>query len=136
MRSRLRFVVALGLAAVLGGWLLYTSMAGSMETYSSPSALASMAPGSTVRLDGIVDEGLPTDPPSAAQSPAGLTFTIHDKGNPKSTVRVLYRGKVTDTFKVGREVVITGTQSDGTFVARRDSMLTLCPSKFNAKQSS
>jgi hypothetical protein len=36
MRSRLRFVVAISLAFVLGGWLAYTSLGGTMETYAAP----------------------------------------------------------------------------------------------------
>jgi cytochrome c-type biogenesis protein CcmE len=43
---------------------------------------------------------------------------------------VLYRGTVPDQFKDGREVVVTGALHDGTFVARNDSLVTLCPSKF------
>ena len=45
-------------------------------------------------------------------------------------MRVLYRGTVPDQFKVGREVVVTGSVEDGTFVAKNDSLITLCPSKF------
>ena len=35
-----------------------------------------------------------------------------------------------DQFKQGREVVVTGAIEDGVFVARNDSLITLCPSKF------
>ena len=44
---------------------------------------------------------------------------------------VLYRGTVPDQFKAGREVVVTGSVQSGTFVARNDSLITLCPSKFS-----
>ena len=40
VRSRLRFILAIGLALVLGGWLAYTSLGGSLETYAGPSELA------------------------------------------------------------------------------------------------
>ena len=53
-----------------------------------------------------------------------------DKEDPAKRVRVLYRGSVPDQFKVGREVVVTGSVERGTFVARNDSLITLCPSKF------
>jgi cytochrome c-type biogenesis protein CcmE len=46
-------------------------------------------------------------------------------------VAVLYRGSVPDQFKAGREVVVTGAVQGGTFVARNDSLITLCPSKFS-----
>ena len=55
-----------------------------------------------------------------------------DKADPTRAVAVLYRGVVPDQFKVGREIVVTGQLRDGTFVARNDSLITLCPSKFTA----
>ena len=54
-----------------------------------------------------------------------------DKEDPAQRVAVLYRGTVPDQFKAGREVVVTGAVQDGTFVARNDSLITLCPSKFS-----
>ena len=74
--------------------------------------------------------GSPKDPAGLAQSSEGLSFTVVDKENPAQKVAVLYRGSVPDQFKDGREVVVTGTLENGTFVARADSLVTLCPSKF------
>ena len=34
MRSRLRFIIAISLAVVLGAWLAWTSLGGSLETLS------------------------------------------------------------------------------------------------------
>jgi cytochrome c-type biogenesis protein CcmE len=45
-------------------------------------------------------------------------------------VPVRYRGAVPDPFREGREVIVTGKMSGGTFVAERDSLVTKCPSKF------
>ena len=130
MRSRLRFIVAIGLAVVLGGGLLYYSIGGTMETYAGPGELTSEK---TFRLNGTVAPGSPKDPAGQAQSSEGLTFTVIDKENPGQRIPVLYRGPVPDQFKDGREVVITGTLENGTFVARPDSLVTLCPSKFTDK---
>jgi cytochrome c-type biogenesis protein CcmE len=127
MRSRLRFIVAIGLAVVLGGYLAYTSLDGSLETYSGPSELVAQK---TYRLNGTVASGAPKDAAGLAQSSEGLTFTVVDKEDPSKTVAVLYRGDVPDQFKDGREVVVTGRLENGTFVARPDSLVTLCPSKF------
>ncbi|WP_217923841.1 cytochrome c maturation protein CcmE [Miltoncostaea oceani] len=127
MRSRLRFIVAIGLAVVLGGGLLYYSIGGTMETYAGPGELTSQK---TYRLNGTVAPGSPKDPAGQAQSSEGLTFTVIDKENPGQKITVLYRGTVPDQFKDGREVVVTGTLKGGTFVARNDSLVTLCPSKF------
>jgi cytochrome c-type biogenesis protein CcmE len=127
MRSRLRFVVAISLALVLGGYLAYTSLGGSLETYAGPAELTSTK---TYRLNGNVAPGAPKDAAGLAQTDAGLRFTVIDKEDPAKKVRVLYRGSVPDQFKDGREVVITGRLENGTFVARNDSLVTLCPSKF------
>lgn len=130
MRSRLRFIAAIGLAVVLGGYLLYTSLGGSLETYAGPGELAAQK---TYRLNGTVAPGSPKDPAGLAQTSDGLRFTVVDKENPAQKVQVLYRGDVPDQFKDGREVVVTGTLEGGTFVARPDSLVTLCPSKFTDK---
>ena len=127
MRSRLRFVVALGLALVLGGYLAYTSLGGSLETYAGPSELTAAK---TYRLNGKVGAGSPKDAAGLAQSSEGLRFVVVDKEDPSQRVPVVYRGSVPDQFKDGREVVITGKLENGTFVARNDSLVTLCPSKF------
>jgi cytochrome c-type biogenesis protein CcmE len=127
MRSRLRFIVAIGLAVVLGGGLLFYSVGGAMETYAGPGELTSAK---TYRLNGTVAPGSPADPAGRAQSSEGLRFRVIDKENPGQAVTVLYRGSVPDQFKDGREVVVTGTLEGDTFVARNDSLVTLCPSKF------
>ncbi len=132
MRSRLRFIVAISLAVVLGGYLAYTSLGGSLETYAGPGDLAAQK---TYRLNGTVAPGSPKDPAGRAQSAGGLAFTVVNKENPEKTVPVLYRGDVPDQFKDGREVVVTGTLVNGTFVARPDSLVTLCPSKFTDKST-
>lgn len=127
MRSRLRFIVAIALALSLGGYLAYASMGGALETYAGPSQLT---PSKTYRLNGKVAPGAPADAAAAAQSAAGLRFTVADKQHPAATVPVVYHGTVPDQFRVGREVVVTGRLEGGTFVARPDSLITLCPSKF------
>ena len=39
MRSKARFIIAISLAVVLGGWLAWTSIGGSLETYAGPGEL-------------------------------------------------------------------------------------------------
>ena len=127
MRSRLRFIVALSLAVVLGGALAYYSLGGSLETYAGPGELAAKT---TYRLNGTVAPGSPANPSGRAQTSEGLRFTVVDKEDPAQTVAVVYHGSVPDQFKDGREVVVTGALENGTFVARPDTLLALCPSKF------
>ena len=113
------------------GWLLYASLGGALETYAGP---AEVQEGTTYRLNAIVADGSPEDAPERAQSAAGLRFTVVDKED-GGTLEVLYRGSVPDTFKDGREIVITGALENGVFVARRNSLVTLCPSKFSDEPS-
>ena len=98
-----------------------------METYAGPGELTAQK---TYRLNGTVAPGSPKDPAGLAQSSEGLRFEVLDKETPGQRVTVLYRGSVPDQFKDGREVVVTGSLQDGVFIARNDSLVTLCPSKF------
>jgi cytochrome c-type biogenesis protein CcmE len=130
MRSRLRFTLALTVAAVLGGALLYFSIGGALQTYVSPAQLLSSTPGQVYRLDAIVSQQPVVNPQDQADSPRGLRFWVQDKQNASARVLVIYTGLVPDAFKPTREVVVTGTRSGNTFVAQRNSMITKCPSKF------
>lgn len=130
MRSRARFIVAIGVAVLLGGWLAWTSFGGALETYASPDELQA---GETYRLTGLVAPGVPADAAARAQGADGLTFDVKDKEQPGRKVTVSYRGSVPDTFKAGREIVVTGQLEGDTFVAKRDSLVALCPSKFTDK---
>jgi cytochrome c-type biogenesis protein CcmE len=134
VRSRARFTIAILLAAALGSWLAYTSLGGSLETYLSPAQLQSAGTG-TYRLNGIVAAGVPADAAARAQSAGGLRFALKDKTQAGVQTPVLYRGTVPDTFRAGREVVVTGSLRDGVFVAERGGLTTLCPSKFKAKSA-
>ena len=133
MRSGARFFIAIALAVVLGGWLAYVSLGGTLAKYASPSQLT--ADGSAYRLNGLVGAGAPADAAGLAESPSGLRFQVQDKKKPQQSVTVLYRGSVPDAFRAGREVVLTGHVAGGVFVAERNSLITLCPSKFQAKPS-
>ena len=101
---------------MLGGWLVWTSIGGSMETYTSPAGLT-RGDGTTYRLNGMVAPGAPHDAAERAQGAAGLRFVVLDKKNASVTVPVVYRGSVPGAFKVGREIVVTGHMRDGVFVA-------------------
>jgi cytochrome c-type biogenesis protein CcmE len=133
VRSGARFFIAIALAVVLGGWLAYVSLGGTLQKFASPSEVT--AGGGTYRLNGLVAPGAPGDAAGLAQSGSGLRFQVRDKKNPDRSVAVVYRGSVPDTFRSGREVILTGRVSGGVFVAERNSLITLCPSKFMEKPS-
>jgi cytochrome c-type biogenesis protein CcmE len=120
-RNPVRLVVALSIAAVLAIFLIWTSLAG-----GTPSLQPSQLDGKTgeVGLAGIV-----VGPVDEAADESRLEFTLRDiEGD--ATVPVVYTGSVPDLFKVGREVYVKGELVDGTFVAKRDSLVTKCPSKY------
>lgn len=130
----MRFGVALGLAAVLVAWLVFTGLQGQTKEFAAPSQLSGSG---TYKLNGLVAKGAPTtDAAQRAQTADGLTFTVHDKKDASKTVKVVYRGSVPDAFAVGREVVVTGHMQDGVFVGDRNSLITLCPSKFSSTEKS
>lgn len=133
MRSKARFTIALGLAALLGGALVWMAIGGSLETYAGPAQVKVGA--ETYRLNGVVSTGAPANASAQAISAEGVRFLVQDQDDASKTVQVLYRGVVPDTFQAGREIVVTGKMEGDTFVAKRDTLLTKCPSKFQSKKS-
>jgi cytochrome c-type biogenesis protein CcmE len=123
-------VIALSVASVLAIFLLYTSLAGGGTPSVAPSELAGKT--GEVALAGKV-VGTPTGDPHGA----GMRFVVEDiDGANKQRVTVLYKGSVPDMFRRGRDVVVTGTQrADGLFVTKPGSMITKCPSKYQAADS-
>ena len=82
-----------------------------------------------VTLVGNVEPGYRGDPYGE-----GLRFQLRDrKGSSPTRVTVLYTGSMSDQFKVDREVSVKGQLRNGIFVARKDSLVTKCPSKYTAK---
>ena len=125
-RSPARLVIALSIAAVLAVFLLYTSIAGGGTPSLQPSQLAGHA--GEVTLGGTV-----VGPVTGDAFGAGKRFRLRDvKG--RDTVAVLYRGTVPDLFRVGREVIVTGTLRSGVFVAKPGTLVTKCPSKYSPKK--
>jgi cytochrome c-type biogenesis protein CcmE len=133
MRSKARFTIALSLAVLLGGALVWMAIGGSLETYAGPAQVK--LGDETYRLNGVVSNGAPTNAAAQAISAEGVRFQVEDQEDASKTVWVLYRGVVPDTFQAGREIVVTGRLDGDTFVAKRDTLLTKCPSKFEGKKS-
>ena len=121
-KRKIRLVVALGAAVLLATGLVYTSFSAGSET-KQPSELAGVE-GGTYELTGTVAED------SVVHDGPNVSFEVADRDDPEATIRVEYTGQVPDPFREGREVILTGTVADGTFVAEKDSLVTKCPSKF------
>jgi cytochrome c-type biogenesis protein CcmE len=120
-RNPVRLVVALSIAAVLAIFLIWTSLAGGTPSLQ-PSQLEEKS--GEVGLAGIV-----VGPVTGDARGSGLEFTLRDIEG-EATVPVVYTGSVPDLFKVGREVYVKGELAGGTFVAKEDSLVTKCPSKY------
>ena len=122
-KRKIRLVVALSAAVLLAAALVYTSFSASTEA-RQPSEILSANPDETYDLTGKVVPG------SIERVDERLRFEISDRDGSES-VPVVYTGTVPDPFRDGREVIVTGQLTGGTFVAEHDSLITKCPSKFS-----
>jgi cytochrome c-type biogenesis protein CcmE len=128
-KRKIRLAVALGVAVLLAGALVYTSFSASTEA-KEPSQLLGAAPGASYDLTGTVVRG------SVRHRGEGLRFRVADRDNPRQSIPVTYSGTVPDPFRGGREIVLTGEVKDGVFVGERDTLVTKCPSKFTTESPS
>jgi len=125
-----RLVLALSVASVLAVFLVYVSIAGGRTPQVSPSQLKGRH--GNVSLVGQVVGPVR----GQGYSRSGLRFGAVDIGkNAGMAVPVVYHGTVPDLFKVGRHIVVDGTYRHGVFVAKHDTLVTKCPSKYTPKKS-
>jgi cytochrome c-type biogenesis protein CcmE len=128
-KRRLRLIVLLTAVVLLAGALVYTTFSSSSEAVTPSALLANAQSGKSYKLTGKVAPGYSRDGTT-------LNFRVRDRSG-SGTVPVKYDGTVPDTFRSGREVIVTVRKSDGgAFVGDRDSLITKCPSKFQAKKAS
>ena len=123
----MRLVLALSVAVLLAGALVYTSFTASTEASTPSDVLASAEPGRSYELTGKVKKG------TVKRDGDRLRFAIRDRDG-SAAVPVVYEGVVPDPFREGREVIVSGELRGGTFVAERDSLVTKCPSKFTEEK--
>jgi cytochrome c-type biogenesis protein CcmE len=132
MNRRIRLLAAIGIACVLSTFMAYTALAGKdvaepvVEAFEL-DAKRSVAEQRTVQLVGVAAG------PIKGSAERVMHFAITDSKG-KHRVPVDYSGSVPDAFKSGRNVVVTGQLVGGVFVAKRDTLVTKCPSKFQAKK--
>jgi cytochrome c-type biogenesis protein CcmE len=127
-KRQVRLVVALSVAVLLAGALVYTSFSASTEA-RTPSQLARSADAArSYQLTGRVVPG------SVERRGTTLLFRLRDRAGGGS-VAIRYTGAVPDPFREGREVIINVRRQGGVFVGERDSLVTKCPSKFSKAES-
>ena len=125
-KRKIRLVVALSVAVLLSVALIYTSFSASTEA-KEPSELVGARPGSSYEMTGKVVKG------SIRHAGNGITFRVVDRDGKGQALPVSYKGTVPDPFRGGREIVLTGSVENGTFVGEPETLITKCPSKFTTK---
>jgi cytochrome c-type biogenesis protein CcmE len=122
-KSPARLVIALSVAGVLAIFLVYVAIAGGTPQVK-PSNVAEHK-GSVVLVGTVVSGSIQ---PAAND---GKRFQLRDRDG-TARFPVVYRDAPPDQFKGGREISLTGTVRNGVFVGRPGTMLTKCPSKYQA----
>jgi cytochrome c-type biogenesis protein CcmE len=125
-KRKIRLVVALSVAVLLAVALVYTSFSASTEA-KEPSQLLSATPGTSYEMTGRVVKG------SIRRGEDGISFRVVDRDGGGKSLPVTYEGTVPDPFRGGREIILTGSVENGTFVGEPDTLITKCPSKFTTK---
>ena len=128
-RSPARLVVALGVAAVLSIFLLYTAVAGNSTPTLTPSQLGHHT--GKLAVVGVVVAPVRGDSHAAS----GLRFGLRNIDGKSGVVRVVYHGEnPPPLFKVGRNVVVSGNYQHGRLAG--DNVVTKCPSKYTSSKQS
>jgi cytochrome c-type biogenesis protein CcmE len=129
-KRRVRLVVALTAAMLLAGALIYTSFSAATDAKQPSQLLRSANAGQSYQLTGKVVPG------SITRNGDAMRFAVRDRNGTGAQLPVTYSGEVPDPFRGGREIIVKGTMRGGTFVGERDSLVTKCPSKFQAAPNS
>jgi cytochrome c-type biogenesis protein CcmE len=119
----IRLAIALSVAVLLAGALIYTSFSAATEAQQPSQLLKDGRQGKAYEVTGTVAAG------SVRHEGDVLLFRIRDRKG-SASVPVRYTGAVPDPFREGREVIVKGSLENGQFMAERDSLVTKCPSKF------
>ena len=126
-KRKVRFVVALSVAVLLAGALVYTSFSASSEARTPSQLLTASSPGKVYKLTGKVEPGY-------TRKGTTTYFRVRDRAG-TSSVPVAYSGALPDPFREGREVIVSVRKQGSRFVGEHGSLITKCPSKFSAEQS-
>ena len=125
----IRLTVALTAALLLASALVWTSFSAGREELTASQLLARAQPGQSYILAGTVLDG------SVRQEGQALLFRVRDP-KLKLSVPVRYTGLVPDPFAAGRGVLVTVQKQGAGFVGQQNSLLTKCPSKYQAASAS
>jgi cytochrome c-type biogenesis protein CcmE len=128
-KRAIRLIVALTAALLLATALVYTSFAAGRDELTASQLLKRARPGQSYILAGTVLAG------SVRHQGSTLLFSVRDP-KLRVSVPVRYTGIVPDPFREGRGVAVTVQIQGSQFIGQRDSLLTKCPSKYQAATAS
>ena len=126
--SPVRLILALSVACVLALFLVYFAIAGGTPQVQ-PSELSKHK--GAVVLTGQVVSGSIRWTGSLGES---VRFRLADRDG-GTAVPVVYRDNPPEQFKGGRDISVHGTLRNGVFVGEKGTMVTKCPSKYQAAKS-
>lgn len=130
MARRVKFIAGVGIIVATVAFLVYSAVDQTkmyMVTVAEYLGNRDAYAGTTVRIAGRVRQDSMRWDASTRQ----LTFTLDDMQT-NAAVDVHYTGLLPDMFAEGKDVVVEGPQSSGP-VFEADTVLTSCPSKYEAK---
>jgi cytochrome c-type biogenesis protein CcmE len=128
-KRAIRLTLALTTALLLASALVYTSFSAGRDELTAGQLLKRAQPGQSYILAGTVLTG------SVRHEGNELLFRVRDP-KLKVSVPVRYTGIVPDPFAPGRGVAVTVQKQGSNFIGQRDSLLTKCPSKYQAATAS
>ena len=128
-KRAIRLTIALSVAVLLAAALVYTSFSAGRDELTASQLLVRAKPGQSYILAGTVLAG------SVEHQGEALLFRVRDP-KLKVSVPVRYTGIVPDPFAPGRGVAVTVRQQGVGFVGEPNSLLTKCPSKYQAAKAS
>ena len=124
--SPARLVIALGIAAMLAVFLVYTSIAGGGTPQLRPSEVKG-------RTGEVALVGKVVGKVSGDARGGGMRFRLRDVEGAAS-IPVVYTGSVPEMFRSGRDISLRGQLRNGTFVGKPGTLVTKCPSKYTAEK--
>jgi cytochrome c-type biogenesis protein CcmE len=122
-KRTIRLVVALSVAVILGGALIYTSFSAASPALTPSQLVREAQPGQSYQLTGTVVAH------SVQHYGQTLDFSVEDRAG-GTVVPVVYTGTVPGPFHEGREVIVTVQRQHGRYIGEPNSLITKCPSKY------
>jgi cytochrome c-type biogenesis protein CcmE len=122
-KRAIRLTVALTAALLLATSLIYVSFSAGRDEFTAAQLTKRAKPGGQYILAGTVVYG------SVRHVGDEMDFSVRDPGS-SVTVPVRYTGLVPDPFAPGRAVMVTVSDTRGSFIGQQNSLTTKCPSKY------